>query len=90
MVSSRVILGSTGRWTRLRAAVTATISRSNVMGASRFAAMLSFVAGCTLLSAGGVAAQEPAAWGDTPHFHTFSIAAIDPATGESGVAVTTS
>jgi uncharacterized Ntn-hydrolase superfamily protein len=38
---------------------------------------------CTLL------AQEPAAWGDTLYFHTFSIAAVDPATGETGVAVTT-
>ncbi len=34
-------------------------------------------------------AQEPAEWGETPNFHTFSIAAIDPETGESGVAVTT-
>ena len=34
-------------------------------------------------------AQEPASWGDSLVFHTFSIAAIDPATGESGVAVTT-
>lgn len=36
-----------------------------------------------------LAAQEPAAWGDPLAFHTFSIAAVDPATGESGVAVTT-
>lgn len=38
-----------------------------------------------------VAAQEPAAWGsaESVHFSTFSIAAIDPRTGESGVAVTT-
>lgn len=36
-----------------------------------------------------LAGQEPATWGPTPHFHTFSIAAIDPETGESGVAVTT-
>lgn len=36
-----------------------------------------------------VPAQEPIAWGDVPHFHTFSIAAVDPRTGESGVAVTT-
>lgn len=35
------------------------------------------------------AAQEPAAWGEHPYFGTFSIAAIDPATGEAGVAVTT-
>jgi uncharacterized Ntn-hydrolase superfamily protein len=34
-------------------------------------------------------AQEPAAWGRPLEFHTFSIAAIDPRTGESGVAVTT-
>ena len=36
-------------------------------------------------------AQEPAGWrtGEELVFHTFSIAAIDPATGESGVAVTT-
>ncbi len=36
-----------------------------------------------------LAGQEPAAWEGGPHFHTFSIAAVDPATGESGVAVTT-
>ena len=35
------------------------------------------------------AAQEPAAWADPLEFHTFSIAGVDPATGESGVAVTT-
>ncbi len=35
------------------------------------------------------AAQEPMAWEEEPLFHTFSIAAVDPATGESGVAVTT-
>ena len=34
-------------------------------------------------------AQEPAAWGESPRFHTFSIAAVDPRTGETGVAVTT-
>src|SRR5687767_15587941 len=38
-------------------------------------------------------AQEPVAWGvegtDPLEFHTFSIAAVDPRTGESGVAVTT-
>jgi uncharacterized Ntn-hydrolase superfamily protein len=34
-------------------------------------------------------AQEPAAWGAQLNFATFSIAAIDPRTGESGVAVTT-
>ena len=34
-------------------------------------------------------AQEPVAWGEELVFHTFSIAAVDPRTGESGVAVTT-
>lgn len=34
-------------------------------------------------------AQEPVAWRDSLVFHTFSIAAIDPRTGEVGVAVTT-
>ena len=32
--------------------------------------------------------QEPVAWGPELEFHTFSIVAIDPHTGESGVAVT--
>jgi uncharacterized Ntn-hydrolase superfamily protein len=34
-------------------------------------------------------AQEPYAWRDSLVFHTFSIAAVDPRTGEVGVAVTT-
>ena len=38
-------------------------------------------------------AQEPVGWGvasrDPLEFHTFSIAAVDPRTGEVGVAVTT-
>mgnify|MGYP002624353132 FL=1 len=37
----------------------------------------------------GLSAQEPVSWGDDLVFHTFSIAAVDPSTGESGVAVTT-
>jgi uncharacterized Ntn-hydrolase superfamily protein len=41
------------------------------------------------LGAGRVAGQEPVAWGDDLVFHTFSIVAVDPATGETGVAVTT-
>lgn len=41
------------------------------------------------LTSAAAGAQEPAAWGREPHFHTFSIAAIDTATGEVGVAVTT-
>src|SRR5215510_16487332 len=35
------------------------------------------------------AAQVPVEWRDSLVFHTFSIAAIDPRTGEVGVAVTT-
>ena len=34
-------------------------------------------------------AQEPVAWGEQLVFHTFSLVAVDPSTGESGVAVTT-
>jgi uncharacterized Ntn-hydrolase superfamily protein len=34
-------------------------------------------------------AQEPARWGASLEFHTFSIIAVDRATGETGVAVTT-
>jgi uncharacterized Ntn-hydrolase superfamily protein len=38
-----------------------------------------------------LAAQEPVAWGAGPEieFHTFSIVAVDPRTGETGVVVTT-
>jgi uncharacterized Ntn-hydrolase superfamily protein len=35
------------------------------------------------------AEQEPAKWGPSLEFHTFSIVAVDPATKETGVAVTT-
>ena len=46
--------------------------------------------GCaTVLTSEPLGAQEPAAWGQDLVFHTFSIAAVDPETGESGVAVTT-
>ena len=42
------------------------------------------------LIAGSVAAQEPVSWNrENLTFSTFSIAAIDPRTGEVGVAVTT-
>ena len=43
----------------------------------------------TLLAPDPAAAQEPAAWRTGLDFHTFSIAAVDPRTGELGVAVTT-
>ena len=42
----------------------------------------------TLLPAATLA-QEPAKWGPTLEFHTFSIIAVDPQTKETGVAVTT-
>src|SRR5205814_1106019 len=41
------------------------------------------------LAAPSAIAQVPAEWRDSLYFHTFSIAAIDPRTGEVGVAVTT-
>lgn len=51
---------------------------------------LALVTAGSLLFAAPALAQEPAAWGGPElEFHTFSIVAIDPATGESGVAVTT-
>lgn len=43
----------------------------------------------SLFLTAGLNGQEPLAWGENLEFHTFSIAAIDPRTGESGVAVTT-
>ncbi len=43
----------------------------------------------SLLVMSSAFAQEPITWGAELEFHTFSIVAIDPATGESGVAVTT-
>lgn len=53
--------------------------------------LLHYLAASASLVAASLAAQEPVAWkrGDSLVFHTFSIAAIDPRTGESGVAVTT-
>jgi uncharacterized Ntn-hydrolase superfamily protein len=47
--------------------------------------------GAALVCATPAKAQDPVAWqqGEELVFHTFSIAAIDPRTGESGVAVTT-
>jgi len=52
-----------------------------------------FMAGiaASMLLSSPLVAQEPVAWGTGEEliFHTFSIAGIDPVTGESGVAVTT-
>ncbi|MCH2464883.1 MAG: DUF1028 domain-containing protein [Gemmatimonadetes bacterium] len=44
---------------------------------------------CAFLLATMSAAQEPVAWAGGLEFHTFSIVALDPRTGESGVIVTT-
>lgn len=54
---------------------------------SRFTTGLFLLVPLLLLSP--APAQEPVAWGVDLEFHTFSIVAIDPDTGESGVAVTT-
>jgi uncharacterized Ntn-hydrolase superfamily protein len=45
----------------------------------------------SLLLAAPLCAQEPVKWGTGPEveFHTFSIVAVDPRTGETGVTVTT-
>lgn len=50
---------------------------------------LALAAPAVLAFAVALSAQEPAAWGEELVFHTFSIVAVDPETGESGVAVTT-
>lgn len=63
------------------------------MSAIRLAGLMLMVAGAMTVAGSATVpnalAQEPADWADGPHFHTFSIAAIDRETGESGVAVTT-
>jgi len=60
---------------------------------ARARASFCVLAGSLVIAAGlnttPLGAQEPAAWGEELVFHTFSIAAVDPMTGESGVAVTT-
>jgi len=53
------------------------------------AALATAFAGALVLSPSSISAQEPIAWRDSLVFHTFSIAAIDPTTGEVGAAVTT-
>ena len=60
------------------------------MPSSRSALVLVLLAGVLVgVPAGALRGQEPVGWGERLQFHTFSIAAVDPATGESGVAVTT-
>lgn len=55
----------------------------------RLRVVVTVMAVVSCLSASTSLAQEPYAWRDSLVFHTFSIAAIDPRTGETGVAVTT-
>ena len=57
---------------------------------ARLAMTLALGAATLTLPGAAISAQEPLAWGGPElEFHTFSIVAIDPRTGESGVAVTT-
>src|SRR5688500_16282777 len=55
----------------------------------RTLARLVMVAAAAVSVHGYASAQVPVEWRDSLVFHTFSIAAIDPRTGEVGVAVTT-
>jgi len=63
------------------------------MSIARYVRRCALVIALLSVAARAVHAQEPTAWGDPTRdrleFHTFSIAAIDPRTGEVGVAVTT-
>ena len=61
--------------------------KSTAVAATGLSSMV--VAAGFWLGTGRLTAQEPVSWGDDLEFHTFSIAAVDPTTGESGVAVTT-
>lgn len=63
----------------IRSAFVRVLSKTALFGAAL---------GCAVLPE-SAAAQEPYSWRDSLNFHTFSIAAIDPRTGETGVAVTT-
>jgi len=62
--------------------------RSKTLSRAWVAALTPLVA-LTLICATSASAQEPVGWGSDLVFHTFSIVAVDPGTGESGVAVTT-
>lgn len=64
--------------------------RSGAVGGGRSLAPLVCVALAVLAGSTELQGQEPVAWGNgDPWFATFSIAAVDRNTGESGVAVTT-
>ena len=55
----------------------------------QFLRVVTVIAAATVAAPVMTSAQVPFAWRDSLVFHTFSIAAIDPHTGEVGVAVTT-
>ena len=60
------------------------------LASTRGSALPALILACVLgVASPPLDAQEPVAWGDELVFHTFSIVAVDPATGESGVTVTT-
>jgi uncharacterized Ntn-hydrolase superfamily protein len=71
----------------------ACLSAESARGRSRAAVRAALVAMAASAGLGSsslaLRAQEPASWGEDLLFHTFSIAAVDSETGESGVAVTT-
>lgn len=68
---------------------TSMVSRVTSSARPSFPRSSLLVAAMLLGTASASAAQEPASWGEELVFHTFSIAGVDPSTGESGVAVTT-
>jgi uncharacterized Ntn-hydrolase superfamily protein len=63
--------------------------RSSATAGALALAALAALASPAIRTSQQLRAQEPAEWRDSLVFHTFSIAAIDPRTGEVGVAVTT-
>lgn len=66
------------------------MAHSRLIKTSIYKSILPIIfAACCVLLLHPAWAQQPVAWGDGPEFHTFSIVALDPITGETGVAVTT-
>ena len=66
------------------------VAELSVVGGATLVPLVCLMSLCSsAVGASSAAAQEPVSWGEELIFHTFSIAAVDPATGESGVAVTT-
>ena len=58
------------------------------LASTRGSALPALILACVLgVASPPLDAQEPVAWGDELVFHTFSIVAVDPETGECGAAV---